>query len=84
MLTYYERKARLPHGAVTAVHEETGFSLSTVSEVLQGKHRNRSIEIALAALMQPPTPVVKAFGPPGPERLRRTRPTTVPAAAGEG
>lgn len=64
MLDYPTRKARLPHGAVTAVAEKTGYAKSTVHEVLSGDLRNTRIEAALAAYMDPPTTRAEAFGPP--------------------
>lgn len=71
MLSHSERKARLPHGAIVTVACRTDRGVSTVSHVLRGVHRNRQIEKALAALMRPRTTVTEAFGPPGPEPLRR-------------
>ncbi len=84
MLTYYQRKERLPFGAQAAVADELDVAPSNVTAVLKGAHRNRRIEVALARLMKPRTSVREAFGPPGPERLRRVRPTPVTAAAAEG
>lgn len=67
-LTYYERKARLPYGAVTRVAEELQHPVSSVSRVLAGVIRNRTIETALAKLMRVPetgahVSVSDAFGP---------------------
>jgi hypothetical protein len=77
MLTYFERKARLPFGAVSKVADELDkMSVSNVTAVLKGAHRNRVVEVALAQLMRPKTSVTEAFGEPGPERLRRVVPTS--------
>jgi hypothetical protein len=73
MLTYHERKARLPFGAQAAVAEAQDCARTTVTAVLKGVHRNREIEKALVAQMVPRTSVTEAFGPPGPERVRRVR-----------
>lgn len=73
MLTYHERKARLPFGARNAVATKVGVAPSTVTHVLKGIHRNRRVEIALASLMRPRTRVTEAFGPPGPDSMRRSR-----------
>lgn len=64
MLTYRERKGRIPFGAVSRTAERTGVAISTVSAVLKGRFRNRRIEIALASLMTPKTTATQAFGPP--------------------
>lgn len=79
MLTYLERKGRLPFGAQIAVAEQLGCARSNVTAVLKGVHRNRAIETALAALMVPRTSVTAAFGPPGPGSMRKVR-----ALAGAG
>lgn len=71
MLTYYERKARLPFGAVSRIAEQTGRSNGWVSLVLKGAYRDREIERALARLMRPVTGVAEAFGEPGPERVAK-------------
>lgn len=68
-LTYYERKARLPHGAVSRVAEEEGCVASKVSYVLAGRVRDRAVEARLARLMRDPesgarVTVADAFGPP--------------------
>ena len=73
MLTYYERKGRLPFGAITRTAERCGVAVSNVTAVLKGAHRNRRIEIALASMMKPRTAVAAAFGPPGPGSMRRLR-----------
>lgn len=80
MLTYHERKARLPFGAQTAVATKLGCAPSNVTAVLKGAHRNRAIEKALAALMVPKTTVTEAFGEPGPGRLRPRVVRVVPEA----
>lgn len=80
MLTYFERKERLPHGALTEVKEKVGCALSTVTHVLRGIHRNRAIELELARRMVPRTSVREAFGPPGPQRIRRPRPEMAAAS----
>lgn len=75
-LTYYERKERLPHGAVSRVAEELGRPVSTVSRVLAGTLRDREVETRLAQLMREPTTaqrvsVNEAFGSPA-RTLRRS------------
>lgn len=77
MLTYHERKSRLPHGAVSAAAARCGVAPSTVTHVLRGVHRNRAIEKALAAVMAPRTTVTDAFGARGPERMARPTPVRV-------
>jgi hypothetical protein len=81
MLTYFERKSRLPFGAVTRVANEQDTVVSNVTAVLKGAHRNRPVEKALAALMRPKTTVTEAFGEPGPERIRRVDDAAHPAGA---
>lgn len=82
MLTYHERKGRLPFGAQAAVADKLGCAPSNVTAVLKGAHRNREIEKALAGYMVPRTSVTEAFGPPGPERVRVPRvPAPVVAVA---
>lgn len=68
-LTYYERKARLPHGAMSRVAEEEGCAISKVSDVVAGRVRDRSVETRLARIMRDPgtgarVSVTEAFGPP--------------------
>jgi hypothetical protein len=72
-LTYYERKACLPHGAVKHVADllrtrRGSCANSTVSETLQCGG-DREIEMELARLMRDPitnarVTVHEAFGPP--------------------
>jgi hypothetical protein len=75
-LTYFERKACLPHGAVSRVAEEEGCAISKVSANLSGTAFDRAIQTKLAALMidteGKPVTVDMAFGP---ERrsLRRSK-----------
>lgn len=76
-LTYFERKACLPHGAVSRVMEDVGCAQSKVSDVLRGSTRDRNVEARLARLMRDPdtgkrVAVVDAFGPPA-RSLRRAR-----------
>lgn len=73
MLTYHERKARLPFGAQLDVATKYGVAKSTVTHVLKGLHRNRAVEVALAGHMRPKTTVTEAFGPPGPQSMRKAR-----------
>lgn len=74
MLTYHERKSRLPFGAAALVAESVGCARSNVAAVLKGVYRNREVERALSSLMHPRTTVTDAFGPPGPdERMRIAR-----------
>ena len=77
-LSYYERKARLPFGAVSRVAEAHGCAVGYVSNVLSGRKRNREIELKLAALMRDPETgralsVSAAFGKPAPVSMRATR-----------
>jgi hypothetical protein len=73
-LTYYERKARLYHGAVKDVAGEAGCSLAQVSQTLSGRSRDRDVETRLARLMRNPdggrVTVCEAFGRPA-RKLRR-------------
>lgn len=66
-LTYFERKALLPHGAVSRVSERVGCVVSKVSDVLRGYTRDREVETRLAELMRTPAgervSVTDAFGP---------------------
>jgi hypothetical protein len=65
-LSYYERKARLPFGAVSHVAHEAGCALSKVSAVLSGKVRDRDVEMRLARYMKHEgrkVSVTAAFGP---------------------
>ena len=77
-LTYYERKARLPHGAVSQVAKELGCAVSKVSDVLsESPVRDRLIETRLAQLMRDPVTnkkvtVTEAFGAPA-RTLRRVK-----------
>ncbi len=71
MLTYKQRKGRLPFGAGTRVREVTDLPPSTLTQILKGKMRNRVAEELFAGLMVPATTVDEAFGPPGVESLRR-------------
>jgi hypothetical protein len=82
MLTYFERKARLPFGASSGVAQKYGVAPSTITAIMKGINRNRELEKALAALMRPRTTVTEAFGEPGPERLARAVGATT--ASGEG
>lgn len=68
MLTYYERKARLPMRASKLIREVTKRSSGYISLVLAGKRRNRQIEEMFAAVMRDPVTnrtvsVTEAFGP---------------------
>lgn len=72
-LSYFERKALLPHGAVSRVAEELGCAVAKVSLVLGGHARDRDVETHLARLMRYPetgnresytrVSVTEAFGP---------------------
>jgi hypothetical protein len=70
-LTYHQRKERIPFGASARIAERIGRSASWVALVLKGAYRDRRVETALAKMMEPYTSVTEAFGPPGPERLRK-------------
>lgn len=62
-MTYYDRKARLPHGAVSAIAKDAGCAVSLVSMVLRGTRRNLGVEARLAAAMRPRVTPAYAFGP---------------------
>lgn len=47
-LTRWERKARLGHGAVSEIARREKQPISVVSEVLNGRRRNRKVEVAIA------------------------------------
>lgn len=51
-LSYHERKALLPHGAVSRIAEKHRCAVSKVSDVLGGTARDREIENDLAKLMR--------------------------------
>ena len=73
VLSYYERKARLPWGGQRTVADAAGCSEAYVSMVMKGIKRDRRIERHLAALMRPRTGVAQAFGTPKPVKFRATR-----------
>ncbi len=62
-LTYWERKQRLPHGAVSAVARDLAVGVPFVSMVLKGTKRHFRVEAALCAQMRPRLGVARAFGP---------------------
>ena len=76
MLTYYQRKERLPWGAQKAVAAEAGCSEAYISMVMKGIKRDRAVERGLAALMRPVTGVAVAFGPPKPVKNSRAERAT--------
>jgi hypothetical protein len=81
-LSYYERKARLPFGAVSHVSREAGCALSKVSAVLSGKVRDRDVEMRLARYMKHEgrrVSVTAAFGPAAHRLPRLSRPQPVAA-----
>jgi hypothetical protein len=73
MLSYWERKRGLPHGASRTIAQLLGCTESMVSMVLKGVRRDRAIERALAAKMKPRVSVGVAFGPAAPVRMRQAR-----------
>jgi hypothetical protein len=77
-MTYYERKALLPHGAVSRVAEDAGCAPSKVSAVLSGRVRDRDVEARLSRLMRKadgsPVSVVEAFGPPARKLHKKAAP----------
>jgi transcriptional regulator with XRE-family HTH domain len=72
MLSYAERKERLPFGANERVAERLGVSSSYVSAVLSGRQSDPTFDIerALARLMKPKTSAKEAFGD-APRSLRK-------------
>lgn len=81
MLTYRERKKRLPRGGQTRVAEQFSVWVSTVTRVNRGELRWPEMEAALATMMSPKTTPVEAYGPVPPvyhrhaqrDRARRQR-----------
>jgi len=66
-LSYYERKALLPHGSARVVAAELNVEEALVSRVLSGKVTNRrDVQIALTKRMKSPDrkkiTVSEAFG----------------------
>jgi hypothetical protein len=64
-LTKWERKEKLGHGAVREIAGATELSEGHVSQVINGKRRDRVVEVAVARRLQMPvdevfTPEVKA------------------------
>ncbi len=51
MLSYFDRKGRLPFGGATRVAERLHVTLGHVSQVLKGTRRDPRVEKALAKLM---------------------------------
>ena len=60
-LTKWERKERLGHGAVKEIAEATDRSEGHVSQVINGKRRDRVVEVAVARRLQ--MPVDEVFEP---------------------
>lgn len=60
-LTKWERKERLGFGAVQAIATATGRSKGHVSQVINGKRRDRVVEVAAARRLQ--LPVDEVFAP---------------------
>lgn len=73
MLSYWERKRRLSHGASRAIAACLECTESMVSMVLRGTRRNLVVERALAAKMTPRTTRAEAFGPPVAMKMRAVR-----------
>lgn len=82
MLTYLQRKSRLPFGASARVGELTGIPASSLTTILKRALRNRRAEVAFASFMVPNTTVEDAFGEPGIESLRRAPVRKAHARAG--
>lgn len=51
-LSKYERKEKLGHGAVKEIAAATGRSEGHVSQVINGKRRDRVVEVAAARRLQ--------------------------------
>jgi hypothetical protein len=62
MLSYLDRKGRLPFGALSRVAERLDLTLGHVSEVMHGRRRDARVEKALAKLMA--VSPLEAFGEP--------------------
>ncbi len=82
MLSYFERKARLAHGAVRDVAADAGCSKPQASRVLAGARRDRRIEVLFARRMKDPhtgraVSVAEAFGPEVVTRKARRVPAPV-------
>lgn len=60
-LSRWDRKALLPHGAVTQIASRTGRAKSHVSSVIHGHRRDRRVEVAVARLLR--LPVDDVFPP---------------------
>lgn len=60
-LSKWERKERLGHGAVKEIAEATERSEGHVSQVINGKRRDRVVEVAVARRLQ--LPVDEVFEP---------------------
>ncbi len=73
MLSYWERKRRLPFGASAQIAGLLGCTEAMVSMVLRGRRRHRAVERALAIRMAPKTSVADAFGAPAPVKMRLAR-----------
>jgi len=50
-MDYWERKKRLPYGAVTAIARKMNRSVNDVSEHLKGHRKNRRVQRELARAM---------------------------------
>lgn len=72
MLTYHQRKERLPFGAQRRVAESLGYDEGHVSAVVKGTRRNPDIERALYRLMTKPKPSLRDTFGPLPLTLRRS------------
>ncbi len=82
MLSYLERKGRLPTGAGARVAEAHAVSDQTVSQVLKGTLRHPAIEQSLYRLMREPGTTTftrkvltraDVFGASPPKSMRRRR-----------
>jgi len=60
-MTRWERKAALGHGGVKEIAERVGLSHPHVSQVLNGRRRDRKVEVAIARKLN--RPVDEVFEP---------------------
>lgn len=60
-LSKYERKEKLGYGAATLIAKATDRSEGHVSQVINGKRRDRVVEVAVARRLQ--MPVDEVFEP---------------------
>lgn len=79
MLSYWQRKEALPHGAIRRVAERMELREDKASRVLLGKDTDRDVQVELAKEMRTPKgariTVSEAFGRPARVRHRKGRAT---------